>query len=139
MFSQQSLRSQSQTRKEMRKFSQQSLRCQSQTVKEMRVSFQQSLSQEESCYRSCKYSSSKTTVPASLRQHSTRVTLLLLEGCGEEGATHAPDQGNHCHIVQLHLSLQESGRREGATQIQIQDDLWPPSICTSAVRLHAKL
>ena len=52
-------------------------------------------------------------VTASPLQHSTRATLLLLEGCGEEGATLAPDQGDLCHLVQLHLQLQHREGEEG--------------------------
>jgi len=52
-------------------------------------------------------------LPASPLQHSTRATLLLLEGCGEEeGATHAPDQGNLSHLGQLHLQEGEEGEKE---------------------------
>merc|ERR1712002_900076 len=63
---------------------------------------------------------------------STRVTLLLLECDGEEGATHAAEEGDQGHLHQLHL--QEG---EGATPVQIIDDLVPSTICTAATHLHA--
>jgi len=52
-------------------------------------------------------------VPASPLQLSTHATLLLIEGGGEEeGAKHAPDQGDHCHLVQLHLEEGVEGEKE---------------------------
>jgi len=50
--------------------------------------------------------------PACPQQQSTCATLLLLEGCGEEGATHAPDQGDHRHLAQLHLQEGAEGEKE---------------------------
>ena len=58
--------------------------------------------------------------------------LLLLEGRGEEGATHAPDEGDYSLLHQL---LLEEG--EGATPVQMPDDFMSTRICTAALRLHA--
>ena len=104
----------------------------SQTCKEMRDPFQQSLSQWKPVL-SEDLQHQRHLVPASPQHlHSSRATLLLLEGGGKEGATHAPDEGDHSHLHQL---LLEEG--EGATPVQIPDDHKSTRICTAAMRLHA--
>ena len=105
-----------------------------QTCKEMREPFQQSLSQWKTVL-SEDLQHQRHLVPASPQHlHSSRATLLLLEGGGKEGATHAPDEGDHSHLHQL---LLEEG--EGATPVQIPDDLKSTRICTAAMRLLASL
>ena len=105
------------------------------TCKEMREPVQQSLSQRRPAL-SEDLQHQRDCLPASPQhlQHSPRATLLLLEGRGEEGATHAPDEGDHSHLHQL---LLEEG--EGATPVQMPDDFMSARICTAALRLHASL
>ena len=86
-----------------------------QTCKEMREPFQQSLSRRKAAL-SEDLQHQRDLVPASPQHlhYSSHATLLLLEGRVEEGATHAPDEGDHSLLHQLLLK-----EGEGATPVQM--------------------